>query len=77
MKKKIELDYNSKEDLITMIVRLWDSIPTYVAKQRLMEFLVSNYRGINLGSIQTLLDMPYDELESMYVSMKFVLNEGK
>jgi hypothetical protein len=77
MKKKIELDYNSKQDLITMIVRLWDSIPTYVAKQRLMEFLVSNYRGINLGSIQTLLDMPYDELESMYVSMKFVLNEGK
>jgi hypothetical protein len=77
MKKKVELDYNSKEDLITMIVRLWDSVPTYVAKQRLMEFLVSNYRGINLGSIQTLLDMPYDELESMYVSMKFVLNEGK
>jgi hypothetical protein len=77
MKKKIELDYNSKEDLITMIVRLWDSVPTYVAKQRLMEFLVSNYRGINLGSIQTLLDMPYDELESMYVSMKFVLKEGK
>jgi hypothetical protein len=77
MKKKIELDYNSKEDLITMILRLWDSVPTYVAKQRLMEFLVSNYRGINLGSIQTLLDMPYDELESMYVSMKFVLNEGK
>jgi hypothetical protein len=77
MKKKIELDYNSKQDLITMIVRLWDSVPTYVAKQRLMEFLVSNYRGINLGSIQTLLDMPYDELESMYVSMKFVLNEGK
>jgi hypothetical protein len=77
MKKKIELDYNSKEDLIKMIVRLWDSVPTYVAKQRLMEFLVSNYRGINLGSLQTLLDMPYDELESMYVSMKFVLNEGK
>jgi hypothetical protein len=77
MKKKIELDYNSKQDLITMIVRLWDSVPTYVAKQRLMEFLISNYRGINLGSIQTLLDMPYDELESMYVSMKFVLNEGK
>jgi hypothetical protein len=77
MKKKIELDYNSKQDLITMIVRLWDSVPTYVAKQRLMEFLVSNYRGINLSSIQTLLDMPYDELESMYVSMKFVLNEGK
>jgi hypothetical protein len=77
MKKKIELDYNSKQDLVTMIVRLWDSVPTYVAKQRLMEFLVSNYRGINLGSLQTLLDMPYDELESMYVSMKFVLNEGK
>jgi hypothetical protein len=77
MKKKIELDYNSKQDLIGMIVRLWDSVPTYVAKQRLMEFLISNYRGVNLSSMQALLDMPYDELESMYVSMKFVLNEGK
>jgi hypothetical protein len=77
MKKKIELDYNSKQDLITMIVRLWDSAPTYVAKQRMMEFLISNYRGINLGSLQTLLDMPYDELESMYNAMKFVLNERK
>jgi len=77
MKKKEEIDYNSKQDLIQMIVRLWDSVPTNIARQNLMEFLISNYRGINLGSIQTLLDMPYDELESMYVSMKFVLNEGK
>jgi hypothetical protein len=77
MKKKVELDYNSKADLITMIVRLWDSIPTYVGKQRLMEFLISNYRGVNLSSMQTLLAMPYDELERMYVAMKFVLNEGK
>jgi hypothetical protein len=77
MKKKVELDYNSKADLITMIVRLWDSVPTYVGKQRLMEFLISNYRGVNLSSMQTLLAMPYDELERMYLSMKFVLNEGK
>jgi hypothetical protein len=77
MKKKVELDYNSKADLITMIVRLWDSVPTYVGKQRLMEFLISNYRGVNLSSMQTLLAMPYDELERMYVAMKFVLNEGK
>jgi hypothetical protein len=74
MKKKVELEYNSKEELIIMIVRLWDSTPTYVAKQRMMEFLVSNYRGINLGSLQTLKDMPYDELEEMYVAMKFVSN---
>jgi hypothetical protein len=77
MKKKIELDYNSKEDLIKMIVRLWDSTPTYVAKQRMMEFLISNYRGVNLSSMQALLDMPYNELERMYNAMKFVLNEGK
>jgi hypothetical protein len=77
MKKKQEIDYNSKQDLIQMIVRLWDSVPTNIARQNLMEFLISNYRGINLGSIQTLLDMPYDELERMYVAMKFVLNEGK
>jgi hypothetical protein len=77
MKKKVELEYNSKQDLITMIVRLWDSVPTYVAKQRMMEFLISNYRGVDLSSMDTLLKMPYDELERMYVAMKFVLNEGK
>ena len=77
MKKKTELDYNSKEELIKMIVRLWDSAPTYVAKQRMMEFLISNYRGVNLSSMQTLLDMPYNELERMYNAMKFVLNERK
>jgi hypothetical protein len=77
MKKKEEIDYNSKQDLIQMIVRLWDSVPTNIARQNLMAFLVSNYRGINLRSIQTLLDMPYDELERMYISMKFVLNERK
>jgi hypothetical protein len=42
-----------------------------------MEFLISNYRGVNLSSMQALLDMPYDELESMYNAMKFVLNERK
>ena len=77
MKKKIELDYNSKADLITMIVRLWDSVPTYVGKQRLMEFLISNYRGTDLSSMKSLNNMAYDELERMYLSMKFVLNEGK
>jgi hypothetical protein len=77
MKKKQEIDYNSKQDLIQMIVRLWDNVPTNVARQNLMAFLISNYRGMNLGSMQTLLDMPYDELERMYVAMKFVLNEGK
>lgn len=76
MKKKVEIEYNSKDELITMIVRLWDNAPTYVAKQRLMEFLVSNYRGINLGSLQTLKDMPYNELEKMYLSLKFLTNSN-
>lgn len=76
MKKKVEIEYNSKEELITMIVRLWDNAPTYVAKQRLMEFLVSNYRGINLSSLQTLKDMPYNELEKMYLSLKFLTNSN-
>jgi hypothetical protein len=42
-----------------------------------MEFLISNYRGVNLSSMQALLDMPYNELERMYNAMKFVLNERK
>jgi len=77
MKKKQEINYNSKEDLIGMIVRLWDNVPTNVARQNLMAFLISNYRGMDLSSMDTLLKMPYDELERMYVAMKFVLNEGK
>ena len=75
MKKKIELEYNSKEELIAMIVWLFHSSPNYIAKQRMMEFLISNYKHINLGSLQTLKDMPYDELEEMYVAMKFVSNK--
>jgi hypothetical protein len=77
MKKKIEVEYESKHDLVIMILRLWDSVPTFVARQRLMEFLISNYRGVDLSSLQSLFVMPYDELERMYVAMKFVLNEGK
>jgi hypothetical protein len=74
MKKKVEIEYNTKEELITMIVRLWENAPTYVAKQQLMEFLISNYRGVNLSSLQTLKDMPYNELEKMYLSLKFLTN---
>ena len=74
MKKKVEIEYNTKDELISMIVRLWENAPTYVAKQQLMEFLVSNYRGINLSSLQTLKDMPYNELEKMYLSLKFLTN---
>jgi hypothetical protein len=77
MKKKTQVEYNSKQELIGMIVRLWDSAPTSVIRQNLMAFLISNYRGVNLASMQTLLDMPYNELERMYNAMKFVLNEGK
>lgn len=75
MKKKIELDYGSKQDLIQMIVRLWDSVPTAVARQKLMEFLISNYRGMDLSKMQTLLDMPYNELERMYIAMTFIVKE--
>lgn len=74
MKKKIEIEYSSKEELIQMIVRLWDSAPTYVAKQRMMEFLIANYRGMDLSSLKTLREMPYNELEKMYLAVKFVSN---
>jgi hypothetical protein len=77
MKKKTQVEYDSKQELIGMIVRLWDSAPTSVIRQNLMAFLISNYRGVNLASMQTLLDMPYNELERMYNAIKFVLNEGK
>jgi hypothetical protein len=77
MKKKEEIDYNSKQELVQMIVRLWDSVPTYIVRQNLMEFLVSNYRGIDLSKLETLYNMPYNELERMYISIKFVLNERK
>jgi hypothetical protein len=77
MKKKTQVEYDSKQELIGMIVRLWDSAPTSVIRQNLMAFLISNYRGVNLASMQTLLDMPYNELERMYNAMKFVLNERK
>jgi len=74
MKKKVEIEYNTKDELIKMIVRLWESAPTYVVKQQLMEFLISNYRGFDLSSLQTLKDMPYNELEKMYLSLKFLTN---
>lgn len=73
-KNQLSIDYSSKEELITMIVRLFDSAPNYIAKQKIMEFLIANYRGVNLGSLTTLREMPYNELEKMYVAMKFVSN---
>jgi hypothetical protein len=73
-KKDSLVEYSSREELIQMIVRLFDSAPTYVAKQNIMEFLVSNYRGVDLSSLKTLQDMPYDELEKMYLAIKFVSN---
>ena len=73
-KNLLSIEYSSKEELIQMIVRLFDSTPTYVAKQRMMEFLIANYRGINLRSLTTLQEMPYNELEKMYVAMQFVSN---
>jgi hypothetical protein len=75
MKKKVEIEYNSKQELITMILRLWDSAPNSVARQNMMEFLISNYRGVDLSSLKALNLMPYDELEKMYLAMKFVSNK--
>jgi hypothetical protein len=73
-KKSSLIEYSSKQELIQMIVRLFDSAPTYVAKQNIMEFLISNYRGVNLSSLKALQEMPYDELEEIYAAIKFVSN---
>jgi hypothetical protein len=73
MKKKQEIEYNSKAELISMILRLWDNISERQAKQRLMSFLLSNYRGTDLSTKTSLDKMPYDELEKMYNAMCFVM----
>jgi hypothetical protein len=72
MKNKQELNYNSKAELISMIVRAWETVPNYVAKQRLMEFLLANYRGVDFSSLKALENMPYDELETMYRGIQFI-----
>ena len=73
-KNLLSIEYSSREELIQMIVRLFDSAPTYIAKQKMMEFLIANYRGVNLRSLTTLQEMPYNELEKMYIAMQFVSN---
>ena len=74
MKNKRELDYNSKSELVGMIVRLWIDIPDQVKRQKLMTFLLTNYRGFDLSTVNTLNAMPYDELEQMYNAMIFIIN---
>jgi hypothetical protein len=74
MKNKRELDYNSKSELVSMIVRLWIDVPDQIKRQRLMTFLLTNYRGFDLSTVDTLNGMPYDELEQMYNAMIFILN---
>ena len=74
MKNKRELDYNSKSELVSMIVRLWIDVPDQIKRQRLMTFLLTNYRGFDLSTVDTLNAMPYDELEEMYNAMIFILN---
>jgi hypothetical protein len=73
MKNKRELDYNSKSELVGMIVRLWIDIPDQIKRQKLMTFLLTNYRGFDLSTVDTLNAMPYDELEQMYNAMTFIL----
>jgi len=75
MKNKKEIDYNSKSELVSMIVRLWIDVPTQQQRIKLMSFLLSSYRGVNLSTIDTLNNMPYNELEELYNAMKFVLNK--
>lgn len=74
MKNKRELDYNSKSELVSMIVRLWIDVPDQIKRQKLMTFLLTNYRGFDLSTVDTLNAMPYDELEQMYNAMNFILN---
>jgi hypothetical protein len=74
MKNKRELDYNSKSELVSMIVRLWIDVPDQIKRQKLMTFLLTNYRGFDLSTVNTLNAMPYDELEQMYNAMIFIIN---
>jgi hypothetical protein len=74
MKNKRELDYNSKSELVGMIVRLWIDVPDQIKRQKLMTFLLTNYRGFDLSTVDTLNAMPYDELEQMYNAMIFIIN---
>ena len=77
MKNKKELLYSTKQELIGMIVKLWDDAPTYVSRQRIMEFLISSYRDLDLTKLDTLKEMSYDDLEKMYITMQFLSNEGR
>lgn len=75
MKNKKELHYSTKQELIGMIIQLWEDAPTYVSRQRIMEFLIASYRDLDLSKLDTLKSMSYDDLEKMYVTMQF-LSEG-
>lgn len=72
MKNKQEIEYNSKTELVDMILRLWDTTSNRVDKQNIMAFLLSNYRGTDLSSVASLNKLPYDELEKMYTAMQFL-----
>lgn len=73
MKNKREIEYNSKAELISMIVRLWVEVPTQVQRKKLMSFLLTSYRDVDLSTVDALNEMAYDELEEMYNAMNFVL----
>lgn len=73
MKEKREIEYNSKAELISMIVRLWVEVPTQVQRKKLMSFLLTSYRDVDLSTVDALNEMAYDELEEMYNAMNFVL----
>jgi len=74
-KEKPQVEYHSKTHLIEMILVLINNAPN-MRRRPLMEFLLMNYRGLNLTSVETLKNIPYDELERMYISIKYVI-EGK
>lgn len=74
-KEKVPITYSSKQELIEMIVRLWVEADS-AHQLKLIRFLVSNYRGVNLSSVKTLNEMAYDDLEKMYLGMHFVMSEN-
>lgn len=62
----MEIVYENKRQLINMIVDAYVMLPTYVAKQKAMEFLRISFRGVDLTTEKSLNELPYDELETMY-----------
>lgn len=68
----MEIVYENKKQLIKMIVDEYIMLPTYIAKQRAMEFLRISFRGLDFTTDKSLEALPYDELETMYKILRSV-----